>query len=94
MKAITKKATITTERGTVVNVESILNVREQPSLDSPVNDTLDNGSIVNIDINLIKPNKYQPRTDFDKEGLLDLANSIKTHGIIQPIIVRKIDDNY
>lgn len=36
------------KRGTVVNVESILNVREEPSLDSPVNDTLDNGSIVNI----------------------------------------------
>lgn len=36
------------KRGTVVNVESILNVREEPSLDSPVNNTLDNGSIVNI----------------------------------------------
>ena len=52
------------------------------------------GSIVDIDINLIFPNKYQPRTDFDKEGLIDLANSIKTHGIIQPIIVRKTEDNY
>lgn len=52
------------------------------------------GLIVDIDINLIKPNKYQPRTEFDKEGLMELANSIKAHGIIQPIIVRKVDDNY
>lgn len=51
-------------------------------------------TILDIDINLIVPNKDQPRTDFDKESLLDLANSIKTHGIIQPIIVRKIEDKY
>lgn len=53
--------------------------------------------IVEININLIKPNKYQPRIDFDKDKLLDLTNSIKNHGIIQPIIVRKIEnkeDNY
>ncbi len=48
--------------------------------------------IVEININLIKPNKYQPRIDFDKDKLLDLTNSIKNHGIIQPIIVRKIED--
>ncbi len=52
------------------------------------------GSVVDIDINLIVPNKHQPRTDFNKDGLLDLSNSIKTHGIIQPIIVRKKNDKY
>lgn len=51
-------------------------------------------SIIDIDINLIMPNEYQPRTDFGKDGLEDLASSIKAHGIIQPIIVRKIDDKY
>lgn len=72
-------------RGLAALISDEVEIEENKDLD---------GSIVNIDINLIKPNKYQPRTDFDKEGLLDLANSIKTHGIIQPIIVRKIDDNY
>ena len=38
-------------------------------------------------------NKLQPRKNFDKESLEDLANSIKERGLIQPIIVRKSDDN-
>ena len=37
----------------------------------------------------IIPNKYQPRKNFDEENLLDLSNSIKERGVIQPIIVRK-----
>ena len=37
----------------------------------------------------IIPNKFQPRKNFDKENLEDLANSIKERGVIQPIIVRK-----
>lgn len=36
----------------------------------------------------------QPRKSFDEESLKDLADSIKEHGVIQPIIVRKVDDNY
>ena len=42
--------------------------------------------------NLI-PNKYQPRKIFDKDNLDDLTNSIKERGVIQPIIVRKSNDN-
>ena len=37
----------------------------------------------------IRPNKYQPRKNFDQENLTDLTNSIKERGVIQPIIVRK-----
>jgi len=51
-------------------------------------------TIENIDINLIIPNKNQPRQEFHQEALSDLTNSIKTHGLIQPIIVRKIKDKY
>ena len=40
----------------------------------------------------IVPNKNQPRKDFNLASLNDLAESIKEHGLIQPIIVRKIDD--
>lgn len=47
-----------------------------------------------IDINLIKPNKDQPRKDFDKEALESLAQSISEHGLIQPIVVMKEDDHY
>jgi ParB family chromosome partitioning protein len=44
-------------------------------------------------ISEIVPNKYQPRKNFDENNLQDLTNSIKERGIIQPIIVRKSNDN-
>jgi ParB family chromosome partitioning protein len=42
----------------------------------------------------IIPNKYQPRRTFDEDALRELAQSIKEHGVIQPIIVRKLEDGY
>lgn len=51
-------------------------------------------SIENIDINLIIPNENQPRKEFQEDALSDLTNSIKTHGLIQPIIVRKVKNKY
>ena len=45
-----------------------------------------------LGISEIIPNKYQPRKNFDEEVLNDLANSIRERGIIQPIIVRKSED--
>ncbi|MHC1684963.1 MAG: ParB/RepB/Spo0J family partition protein [Clostridiaceae bacterium] len=50
-------------------------------------------SVNEIDINLIKPNKEQPRKNFDVEKIADLANSIKEHGIIQPVVLKKDDNN-
>lgn len=47
-----------------------------------------------IDINDIKPNERQPRKNFDEEKLEELANSIKEHGLIQPIILRKAERGY
>ena len=51
-------------------------------------------SIINIDIGLIIPNKTQPRQSFEQEALDDLANSIKTYGLLQPILVRKVGKEY
>lgn len=39
----------------------------------------------------IAPNKYQPRTDFDDEAISTLADSIKQHGVLQPLIVRPLE---
>lgn len=50
-------------------------------------------SINEIEISKIVANPYQPRTSFDEEALNELAASIKEIGIIQPITLRKIDDN-
>ncbi len=47
-----------------------------------------------VGIERIKPSKAQPRKTFDKERLAELADSIKVHGILQPIIVRKLGNDY
>ena len=47
-----------------------------------------------VDINLIKANNMQPRKSFDEEKILQLAESIKEHGIIQPIVLKKENDIY
>src|SRR6056300_1467127 len=46
-----------------------------------------------IQIGELVPNKYQPRKIFDESNLEDLTNSIKERGMIQPIIVRKSNDD-
>lgn len=46
-----------------------------------------------INLNKITIGNYQPRTNFDETELVELANSIKEHGVIQPIIVRKNNDD-
>lgn len=49
---------------------------------------------VEVPVESIRPNPYQPRNTFDKEKLKELSESIKKHGIIQPLIVRKKGLNY
>ena len=56
-------------------------------------DIKENVSIL-IDINLIKSNEDQPRKSFDDEKILELAESIKSNGIIQPLVLKKVDDEY
>jgi len=51
------------------------------------------GDLRELPIDLLQPGKYQPRTDMHQESLQDLANSIKAQGVLQPIVVRRIDGN-
>lgn len=51
-----------------------------------------NSAIDEIKISYIEANPFQPRTEFDEEALIELAQSIKEIGIIQPITVRKVGD--
>lgn len=50
--------------------------------------------VTELDINKIYPNPNQPRKHFDEEALRELASSIKTHGVIQPLVVNKESDGY
>ncbi|HEY0055467.1 MAG TPA: ParB/RepB/Spo0J family partition protein, partial [Pedobacter sp.] len=51
------------------------------------------GQISHVRINEVEVNPFQPRTEFDKEALQELADSIKLQGLIQPITVRKVGSN-
>jgi ParB family chromosome partitioning protein len=48
--------------------------------------------MVEIDIDLIEPNSLQPRTNFNEEKLEELAQSIRSNGVIQPLLVRRVGD--
>jgi ParB family chromosome partitioning protein len=47
-----------------------------------------------IDIDRILPNSKQPRKNFDEDGLNELADSIRAHGVIQPIVVEQLQDGF
>jgi len=50
--------------------------------------------VLNLNIDDILPNRFQPRIKFNEQAINELAESIKLHGVIQPIVVRKISDKY
>lgn len=52
------------------------------------------GKIIEVDIDRIYPNPNQPRRKFSESDLAELAQSIKTNGLIQPIVVRRLDIGY
>src|ERR1700685_4199934 len=51
-------------------------------------------SLIEVDIDLIDPSPYQPRTRFREEALEELAQSIRSSGIVQPLVVRRIGLRY
>ena len=55
------------------------------------NDTKDSGNMM-LRLSSIEPNKDQPRKQFDEDALMELADSIRQHGVIQPLLVRPLDN--
>ena len=64
------------------------------SFEKAVYETATNEEIIDLDIDELRPNPYQPRKVFKDEALEELANSIKEHGVFQPIIVKKSIKGY
>lgn len=62
-------------------------------LEENINES-ENEEILEIELDKVKPNPYQPRTLFNTEKINELAVSIKEHGVIQPIIVKPVNDSY
>ena len=64
--------------------------RSEKAAESPAEE----GGVLYVDLNDIKPNAAQPRKVFDEEKLEELAASISQHGLIQPIVLRKLGKGY
>lgn len=79
-------------------LDSLLKVYDEENekkIEEPINQyTIRHGDVEKIDIDKVYANPNQPRKQFDKESLNELAESIKVHGLIQPIIVNEMTDGY
>ena len=64
------------------------------TIEKQIYETASKEEIVDININDLRPNPYQPRKIFSEEALQELASSIKEHGVFQPIIVKKSIKGY
>lgn len=72
-------------RALLSNIEQTTNTEDKTMLVKELS-----SSVANIRIDAIEVNPYQPRVEFDTEELMELAKSIKVHGLIQPITVRSL----
>jgi len=63
-----------------------------PDSPTPVASSADRS--LEIDTDLLRPNKFQPRTHVDDDRIEELSRSIRAHGIIQPIVARKVEGGY
>ncbi len=71
-----------------------LNVNNVSDFEKQMYEDAKNEEVVELDVNELRPNPYQPRTIFDEEALKELAESIKENGVFQPIIVKKSIKGY
>ena len=69
--------------------EKAIEVQERSDSEADSTNTASE-EVVKIPIDKIVPNRYQPRTVFDEEKIEELARTIHTHGVIQPIVIRPV----
>ena len=71
-----------------------LNVNNVGEFEKQVYDEVSGEEVVELNVDDLRPNPYQPRTVFDEEALNELADSIRENGVFQPIIVKKSIKGY
>ena len=64
------------------------------SVEAKIYESASNEEIIDLNLSDLRPNPYQPRKVFDEDALKELADSIKEHGVFQPIIVKKSIKGY
>ena len=79
-----------TDHATTVNKEKAVSTAKKKSTKKETTETPD----TMIKISLVEPNREQPRKHFDEDGLLELAESIKQYGILQPLLVQDKNGYY
>jgi ParB family transcriptional regulator, chromosome partitioning protein len=57
-------------------------------------DDLPREALATVDVAAIRPGRYQPRTQMDERSLAELAQSIRSQGLLQPVVVRRLDGGY
>src|SRR6476659_5981516 len=50
--------------------------------------------VVEVPVDVVTPNPFQPRREFDEAALEDLTASVRRHGVLQPVVVRAVGDGY
>ena len=66
-----------------------LNVDNVSNFEKQIYEDTTNEEIIELNVDELRPNPYQPRQIFDEDALKELAESIKENGVFQPIIVKK-----
>ena len=86
----------TKKRALGIGLEQLFNNEnlDLQSFEQHVYETTAKEEITELSLDELRPNPYQPRKVFNEEALADLANSIKEHGVFQPIIVKKSIKGY
>ena len=64
------------------------------SIEKQIYDSASNEEIIEVNLDELRPNPYQPRKVFDEDALNELAESIKEHGVFQPVIIKKSIKGY
>lgn len=78
------------------NLAKLLGINSEnvPSLQPVAEQAVDDKEIHALDVSVVAPNPFQPRKSFNDESLQELAASIREHGVIQPVLVRKAAEGY
>lgn len=78
----------------LLSTTELLSASAERSENNPAAGAASHSNSIYLPIEKIRPSRFQPRRDFNEENLKELAQSIKKYGIIQPLIVRRADENY
>ncbi len=83
-----------TKRGLGKGLDAMIPAKVSPKKDEKTEGSAPEGAVVTLKTTELVPNRNQPRKTFDEDKILELADSIKQHGVITPLLVTKRDDTY